>query len=155
MYLYIYWNLYGLQKLLNCVIWVGRMRVEPKIIIHSSYTICKTKKSTNMSYIIVYLAMFSTTIDTSLCFWSLIRLKWVIILLVFGTLWNLGLFWFPKTPPPNFELFPTESWDFWIFWPFPKFPRFLVWKASLTLSIQEIILIAKIHYPKSSCKNVI
>ena len=58
---------------------------------------------------------------------------------VFDTLWNLGLFWFPKTPPPNFELFPTETWDFFDFLttppligPFPKFPRFLDWKASLT-----------------------
>ena len=56
-------------------------------------------KSVNMSDIMVYLAMFSTTIDQILCFWVLMRWKWVIILLVFGTLWNLGLFWFPRTPP--------------------------------------------------------
>ena len=31
--------------------------------------------------------------------------------LVFDTLWNLGFFWFPKTPPPNFELFPTEIFE--------------------------------------------
>ena len=36
-------------------------------------------KSINMSDIMVYLAMFSTTIDNILCFWVLIRGKWVII----------------------------------------------------------------------------
>ena len=56
-------------------------------------------KSIIISDIMVYLAMFSTTIDNILCFLVLIIWKWVIILLVFGTLWNLGLFWFPKTPP--------------------------------------------------------
>ena len=50
-------------------------------------------KSVNMSDIMVYLAMFSTTIDNILWFWVLIIWKWAIILLVFGTLWNLGLFW--------------------------------------------------------------
>ena len=58
-------------------------------------------KSVNMNDIMVYLAMFSTTIDQILCFWFLIRWKWVIILLVFGTLWNLELLGFPRTPPYN------------------------------------------------------
>ena len=56
------------------------------------------------------------------CSWVLIRWKLVIILLVFGTLWKLGLFWFPKTS--LIWTFPNETWDF--FWPGPKFPRFLV-----------------------------
>ena len=55
-------------------------------------------KSVNMSDIMVYLAMFSTTIDNILCFLVLIIWKWVIILLVFGTLWNLGLFGSGMTP---------------------------------------------------------
>ena len=70
------------------------------------------------------------------------KIEIIIILLVFGTAWNLGLLWFPKTLPTNFELFPTETWDFFdflttptppLFGPFPKFPHFLVWKASLIL----------------------
>ena len=43
-------------------------------------------------------------------------------------------------PTPNFELFPTGTWDFFDilrtpppFGLFFKFPRFLVWKASLML----------------------
>ena len=36
--------------------------------------------------------------------------------LVFDTLWNLGLFDFRRPPPPpNLELFPTETWDFFDF----------------------------------------
>ena len=34
---------------------------------------------------------------------------------VFDTLWNLGLFFISEDPPPNFELFPTETWDFFDF----------------------------------------
>ena len=48
-------------------------------------------KSIKMSYIRAYLAMFSTIIDKILCFWVLIRWKWVIFT-VSDTLWNLGLF---------------------------------------------------------------
>ena len=55
-------------------------------------------KSVNMSDIMVYLAMFSTTIVKILCFWVLIRWKWVIILLFFGTLRNLGLFFISEDP---------------------------------------------------------
>ena len=33
---------------------------------------------------------------------------------VFDTLWNLGLFNFRRAPP-NFEIFPTETWDFFDF----------------------------------------
>ena len=50
---------------------------------------------------------------------------------------ELGTFLISEDPPPNFELFPTEIWDFFdflttppLFGPFPKFPRFLLWKAS-------------------------
>ena len=43
--------------------------------------------------IMVYLAMFSTTIDNILFFGVLIRWKWLI---------------FEDPPTPNFELFPTE-----------------------------------------------
>ena len=49
-------------------------------------------KSVNMSDIMVYLVMFSTTIDNILCFWVLIRWKLVII---FISLWyplELGSF---------------------------------------------------------------
>ena len=74
-------------------------------------------KSVNISDIMVYLDMVSTTIDKILCFWVLIRWKWVIILLFFGT--------------PNYKLFLTKNWDF--FWAFPKFHCFLVCKASLML----------------------
>ena len=73
-----------------------------------------------------------------LCLWVLIRCKWVIILLVFGTLWNLGLFCF-RRPPLILNFSQLKVGTFLIFWrppplfrPFPKFPRFLVWKASLT-----------------------
>ena len=101
--------------------------------------------------IMVYLAMFSTTIHKILCFLVLIRWKWVIIfksLIPSGT-WDY--FIFPKTPPPpNFELFPTKTWDFFdflttppLFGPFPKVPRFLVWKASLTQSISKNIEFSK------------
>ena len=35
---------------------------------------------------------------------------------VSDTLWNLGLFFISEDPPPpNFELFPTETWDFFDF----------------------------------------
>ena len=44
------------------------------------------KKSVNMSDIMVYLAMFSTTIDKILCFWDENEFYFS----VFGTLWNLG-----------------------------------------------------------------
>ena len=99
----------------------------PKTMTHFEYENIGTK-SVNMSDIMVYLAMFSTTIDTILCFWVLITWKWVIILLVFGTLWNLDFFDFRRPPPPNFELFPTEIWVFidFLTTPQPLFRRFLV-----------------------------
>ena len=56
-------------------------------------------KSVNMSDVIVYLAMFSATVDKIVCFWVLIRWKWVIILLVIGSLWNLWLFFISEDPP--------------------------------------------------------
>ena len=59
------------------------------------------------------------------------------------SLWNPLDF---RGPPPNFELFPTESWDFFdflttppLFGPFPKFPRLLLWKASLRETIQKVL----------------
>ena len=71
-------------------------------------------KSINMSDIMVYLAMFSTIIDQILFFGVHIRWKWIIIVLVFGTLWNLGLFWFRKidsqiSPPFSFPNLKTLS----------------------------------------------
>ena len=78
--------------------------------------------------------MFSTTIDKILCFWVLIRWRWFIILLVFGTLlnflilnfpnWNLGLFWFFDNPP-------TPS----TFGIILKFRCFFDWKPSLSLAL--------------------
>ena len=32
-----------------------------------------------------------------------------------GTFLNLGLFFISEDPPPNFEVFPTETWDFFDF----------------------------------------
>ena len=89
-------------------------------------------KSVNMSDIMVYLAMFSTIIDQILCFWVLIRWKWAII--------------FQSLIPPNFELFPTETWDFFDFSTTPpppkcqisKFRCFFDWKASLIKLIKII-----------------
>ena len=42
---------------------------------------------------------------------------------------ELGTFLISEDPSPNFELFPTETWDFF---DFLTNPRFLVRKASLT-----------------------
>ena len=85
--------------------------------------------------------MFITIIDQKLCFWVLIRWKWVIFFSVFDTLWNLGLFWFPKTPPLILNFSQLKLGTFLIFLRspppldrFPEFPRFLVWKATLRLS---------------------
>ena len=44
--------------------------------------------------------------------------------LVFDTLWNLGLFFNSEDPLPNFELFPTETWDFFDFLTTPPLPFF-------------------------------
>ena len=55
-------------------------------------------KSVNMSEIMVYLAMFSTTIDKILCFWVLIRWKWIII---FQSLIPSGTFDFFDFRRPN------------------------------------------------------
>ena len=55
-------------------------------------------KSINMSDIIVYFAMFSTIIDKNLMFLGPHKMKMSHYFSVFVTLWNLGLFWFPKTP---------------------------------------------------------
>ena len=54
-----------------------------------------------MSDIMVYLAMFSTTIDKILWFLGPHKMKMSHYLSVSDTLWNLGLFKFPKTPPPT------------------------------------------------------
>ena len=43
-------------------------------------------------------------------------------------------FLFPKNLPPNFELFPTETWDFFDFLRPP--PIWTVWKASLSFDMQ-------------------
>ena len=60
----------------------------------------------------------------------------------FISLWyplKLGTFFISEDPPPNFELFPTESWDFFeflttppLFGLIPKFGCFFDWKASLS-----------------------
>ena len=47
--------------------------------------------------------MFSATIDKIICFWVFIRWNWVIILRVFGTLWNLVLFYFRRPLILNFS----------------------------------------------------
>ena len=51
---------------------------------------------------------------------------------------KLGTFWKCEDPPPKFELFPTETWDFFdflttppLFGLIPKFGCFFDWKASL------------------------
>ena len=58
----------------------------------------------------------------------------------FFSLWyplKLGTFLISEDPPPNFELFPTETWDFFdfltthLFGLIPKFCCFFDWKASL------------------------
>ena len=65
---------------------------------------------------------------------------------VFDTLWNF-FFFFWRPPPPNFELFPTETWDFFdflttppLFGLNPKFRCFFNWNASLSLSVQKYFL---------------
>ena len=93
-------------------------------------------KSVNISDIMVYLAMFSTTIDNILCFWVLIRWKCVIILLVFGALCNLGLFWFPKTPLIlNFSQLKLGT--FWIFGRTPPPPIWTVSQVSPLFSLES------------------
>ena len=63
---------------------------------------------------------------------------------------KLGTFWKCEDPPPNFELFPTETWDFFKFFDdptplfglIPKFRCFFDWKASLreyARSVQKIL----------------
>ena len=49
-------------------------------------------KSTNMSDIIVYLAMFSTTIDKILCFMGPHKMKMSHYFSVLDPIWNLGLY---------------------------------------------------------------
>ena len=51
-----------------------------------------------MSDIMEYLAMFITTMDKIICFLGPYKMK-MSHYLVSDTLWNLGLFSFPKTPP--------------------------------------------------------
>ena len=94
-------------------------------------------KSVNMSDIMVYLAMFGTTIDKILCYMGPPKMQMSHYFLVLDPNWNLGFFKF---------LFPllifsfSETWDLKknsddppsaLSGPGPKFPRFLVWKASL------------------------
>ena len=60
----------------------------------------------------------------------------------FISLWyplKLGTFLISEDPTPNFELFPTETWDFFDFLTtpplvglIPKFKVFFDWKASLS-----------------------
>ena len=66
-----------------------------------------------MSDIMVYLAMFRTTIDELLCFWLLIRWKWVIIFqsLISSGTWDF--FYFRRPPPPLIFNF--------LFWLVPMF----------------------------------
>ena len=83
--------------------------------------------------------MISTTIDRILCFWVLIRWKWVI----FFSLWNplelgtvlilnyfqlkLGTFLiFRRPPPPKCQI--------------PKFRCFFDWKASLSWAIKSSLV---------------
>ena len=73
-------------------------------------------KSVNMSDIMVYLAMFSTTIDEILCFWVLIKWKLVIILSPITTLWNLGLFFISEDTPLPPLIFNFLFWLVPMFW---------------------------------------
>ena len=101
--------------------------------------------------------LFSTTIGKILCFWVLIRWKWVIILLVFGTLWNLGFFLFPKTPPPLIlNIFQLKLGIFLIFWRphpsplfglIPKFPRFFDGKPPLSKTTKPKCTIITVSIP--------
>ena len=65
---------------------------------------------------------------------------------VFNTLWNLGLFWFLKTPPLILDYSQLKLGTFWIFWGppplfglIPKFRCFFDWKASLRLLVQLFV----------------
>ena len=89
-----------------------------------------------MSDIMVYLAIFSTII---VCTHKMKIGLWYPL--------ELGTFLISEDPPPNFEFFPTETWDcFDFFTPSPlfglfhKFPRFFVWKASLTLFVRLVMI---------------
>ena len=57
-----------------------------------------------MSDIILYFAMFITTINKILCFFGPHKLKMSNFFSVLDPIWNFGLFDFRGTPP-NFELF--------------------------------------------------
>ena len=57
-----------------------------------------------------------------------------------GSHLKLGTSFMSEDPPPNFEFFPTETWDFFdflttppLFGLIPKFGCFFYWKASLTV----------------------
>ena len=78
----------------------------------------------------VYLTMFGTIIDQILRFWVLIRWKRVIIFQSLIPSGTLDFFAISEDPPPDFELFPTKTWDFGLI---PKFRSFFDWKASLML----------------------
>ena len=77
---------------------------------------------------------------------------------VFDTLWNLGLFWFPKTPSLILN-FP--NWNLGLFWFFedpplpkcqiPKFRCFFDWKASLS---EIYIYLIKYTLKWSRCSNL-
>ena len=97
-------------------------------------------KSVNMSDIMVYLAIFSTLVGSNFMILGPHKMK---MSHYFISLWyplELGTFLISEDHPPNFELFPTETWDFFDFsktppqkkkFQIPKFRCFFDWKASL------------------------
>ena len=88
-----------------------------------------------MSDLMVYSAMFCTTIDKIICFMCPHKMKKESFAFNLGYHVELGPF---LISPPNFELFPTVTWDYLfflmtpppLFGPGPKFCHFFIWKAS-------------------------
>ena len=83
-------------------------------------------KSVDMSDIMVYLAMFSTII---VCTHKMKIGLWYPL--------ELGTFLISEDPPPNFGLFPTETWDFFDFCTIPPPPIWTVSQISPLFSLES------------------
>ena len=81
------------KKVGNFALWNFLKLIDPLKIVRNKLNMKNiVPKSNNMSDIIVYLAMFSTTIDNILCFMGPHTMKLSDYFSILDPIWNLGLF---------------------------------------------------------------